>query len=89
MVRAAEAPQGAMCVVGTGIEVSTIDIFDALAVLTGYSRGPFMAPPRAGDIRRIALDAAKARAVWGWTPQVTLEEGLALTVEAFRAELAG
>jgi len=89
MVRASEAPHGEMCVVGTGIEVSTIDIFDALAGLTAYSRGPFMAPPRPGDIARIALDASKAREVWGWTPRVTLQEGLALTVDAFRENLEG
>jgi len=45
-----------------------------------------MGPPRPGDIARIALDASKANAVWGWTPQVTFQDGLARTVDAFRAE---
>ncbi len=89
MVRAAECATGEMCVVGTGVEVSTLDIFHALAALTGYSLAPVMGPPRPGDIRRIALDASKARAVWGWAPSVGFEEGLARTVEAFREELAG
>ncbi|MSQ31504.1 MAG: NAD-dependent epimerase/dehydratase family protein [Dehalococcoidia bacterium] len=87
-VRAAEAPAGEMCVVGTGIETSTRRIFELLAQCCGYERAAVMGPPRAGDIRRIALDAARARAVWGWTPQVTLEDGLARTVESFRQAVA-
>lgn len=86
MVAAAEAPTGEMCVVGTGIEVSTLDIYHALAALTGYERAPIMGPPRPGDIARIALDASKADAVWAWAPQVTFQDGLARTVDAFRAE---
>ena len=83
-VRAAEAPAGELCVIGTGVETSTRRIFDLLARLTGYEIAPVMAPPRAGDIARIALDARRAAEVWGWRPQVTLEDGLARTVEAFR-----
>ncbi len=86
-VRAMQAPEGAMCLVGTGVETSTLDILHELATLTGYQRDPVMAPPRAGDIRRIALDARGAREAWGWEPRTTLREGLAHTVEAFRREL--
>ncbi len=84
-VRAAEAPTGEMCVIGTGVETSTRRIFDLLAQNCAYERAPVMGPERAGDIRRIALDSAKAREVWGWTPQVSLEDGIARTVEVFRA----
>lgn len=83
-VRAAEAPAGEMCAVGTGIETSTRRVFDLLAALTGYGREPEMGPPRAGDIPRMALDARRAEAVWGWQPRVPLDEGLARTVESFR-----
>lgn len=88
-VRAMEAPESAMCLVGTGVETSTLDIFNELAALTGYGRDPVMAPPRAGDIRRIALDSRRAREVWGWSPRTTLREGLAHTVDAFRQEMHG
>lgn len=84
-VRASEAPTGEMCVVGTGVETSTREIFEVLAKHCGYEHEPVMGPPRPGDIPRMAMDTAKARAVWGWTPQVTLDEGIARTVEAFRA----
>jgi UDP-glucose 4-epimerase len=84
-VRASEAPAGEMCVVGTGVETSTRAIFEVVAKHCGYERAPVMGPPRPGDIPRMAMDTTKARTVWGWTPQVTLDEGIARTVEVFRA----
>jgi len=84
-VRAAAAPTGEMCVIGTGVETSTRQIFEVLAKHCGYERAPVMGPPRPGDIPRMAMDTARARAVWGWTPQVSLDEGIARTVEVFRA----
>ena len=83
-VRASEAPRGEMCVIGTGIESSTRRIFDLLARECAYELAPVMAPARAGDIARSALDSSRAREVWGWTPQVSLEDGLARTVDSFR-----
>ena len=67
-VRAAAAPTGEMCVIGTGVETSPRQIFEVLARHCGYERAPVMGPPRAGDIPRMALDSAQARAVWGWAP---------------------
>ena len=87
MVRAAMADAGEMCVIGTGIETSTMDLFRAMARETGYELEPVIGPHRPGDIPRSALDARKAQAVWGWTPQVELDEGLRRTVDAFREEL--
>ena len=84
-LRASEAPHGEMCVVGTGIETSTRRIFELLAQACGYERAPVIGSSRAGDIPRIVLDASRARAVWGWTPRVSLEDGLSSTVESFRA----
>ena len=84
-VRAADAPAGEMCAIGTGIETSTWRIFELLSQCCAYERAAVMGPPRAGDIPRMALDASRARAAWGWTPQVSLEDGLARTVESFRA----
>lgn len=87
-VAAAMAPQGAMCLIGTGVETSTRQIFDVLAAHCGYERPPVMGPRRPGDIERIALDTTRARELWGWAPRVALDEGLGRTVEAFREDLA-
>ncbi len=85
-ILAATAPVAAFCLVGTGRETSTREIFDHLARETGYERLPIAAPPRAGDIPRIALDASKARDLWQWQATVSLADGMARTVAAFRAE---
>ena len=88
-VLASEASVGEMCVIGTGVESSTRRIFDLLARECAYELAPVMGPPRAGDIARSALDSARAREVWGWNPQVSLEDGLARTVESFRTAAQG
>lgn len=77
-----------MCLIGTGVETSTLEIFELLARHCGYERPPVMGPRRPGDIERIALDTSRARALWGWAPGVTLEDGLGRTVAAFREALS-
>ena len=42
-------------------------------------------PPRTGDIRDSLADIGKARRLLGYEPKVRFEEGLALTVEWFKA----
>jgi UDP-glucose 4-epimerase len=42
-------------------------------------------PPRLGDLRRSCLDSGRARTVLGWAPHVALEDGVARTVDFFRA----
>ncbi len=86
-VRAAEASVPATAVVGTGVETSTRRIFDLLAERTEYTRAPEAAPDRPGDLRRSALDPKRAGEVWGWSPEVSLGEGLMRTVEWFREQL--
>jgi len=72
--------------IGTGIETPVNLLYEKLAQLTGFSAPPVYADPRPGDVYRIALDATRARTLLGWRPQVTLEEGLRRTVQAFRAQ---
>ncbi|MDA1097321.1 MAG: NAD-dependent epimerase/dehydratase family protein [Chloroflexi bacterium] len=70
--------------IGTGTGTSVITIFDHLAYATGFARRPIHAPRRPGEVRRIALDASKARAELGWTPAISLVEGIERTVRALR-----
>jgi UDP-glucose 4-epimerase len=75
----------ATCLIGTGTGTSTQTIFDTLAGLTGYEAPVRYGPERPGDIQRIWLDARHAREVWQWAPQVSLKDGMARTIEWFRA----
>jgi UDP-glucose 4-epimerase len=87
VIRASEGPPD-VCDISTGLEVSTGQIFELLASLTGYERPIVYAGERPGDIQRISLDPARAARVWDWRPHTSFEDGVAETVEWFRNEAA-
>jgi UDP-glucose 4-epimerase len=69
--------------IGTGREASVLDIVEILGGLAGRDDfAPRFAPPRAGEVQRISLDASLAERELGWAPQTTLEQGLAQTLAA-------
>jgi UDP-glucose 4-epimerase len=71
--------------IGTGVGTSVNAIYRTLARLTGSTAAPRYGPPRAGDVRHIALAADAAAAALGWRPAVSLDDGLAATVAWFAA----
>ena len=71
--------------IGTGRGTSVNTLWQALAAVAQPGVGPYHEPARAGDILRSVLDPARARAVLGWQPEVTLEDGLRRTWEWFVA----
>ena len=84
---ALEQGSGGTFHVSTGAPVTVNDLFRKLALLTDYRLEPRYGPSRKGDVYRIALDNARARADLGWVPRVSLEEGLSLTVDYFREQV--
>jgi UDP-glucose 4-epimerase len=74
--------------VSTGMPVTINDIFRKIALLTEYRLEPRFGPGRKGDVYRIALDNSRAQEQLGWRPQITLEEGLSLTVDYFREQVS-
>ena len=73
--------------IGTSRETSVNRLFALLRETTGASVQAEYGPPRPGDVRRSALDPARARAELGWTPEVYLAEGLRRTTEFFRSRV--
>jgi len=69
---------------GWGRPTSINEISIALAKATGYSRPVQHGPAKLGETLHIYLDASKAARELGWTPSLTLEEGLEKTVSYFR-----
>ena len=69
--------------IGTGREASVLDLVEILGRL-GASADfePEFAPPRAGEVQRISLDAGLAGRELGWAPKTSLEHGLRLTLDA-------
>jgi len=70
--------------IGTGVETSDQEMFDALAELIGYKGNPHYAPVRKGEILRICLEYSKARKELGWQPHTLLKQGLSKTIVCFK-----
>ncbi len=72
---------------GTGVETSVNLLYRMLADILDFDGEPEYAPPRQGELSRIALRADKAGELLGWKPRTSLSEGLARTVEWYRSNL--
>jgi UDP-glucose 4-epimerase len=82
---ALEHGKNAIYNIGTGVETKDQEIFDTLASVLGFKGKPIYAPLRKGEVYRIALDCTKAQKELGWSPQLSLKEGMARTAEYYRA----
>ena len=80
-VRAARRePPDTVYNVGSGEGVSILELVDALNDVLGTDLEPVHEERRPGDIRHSRADISRARADLGYTPDVSLREGLAETV---------
>ncbi len=70
--------------VGSGTEVSILELLEAIARILGVRPSYTPAPPRPGDVSRIVADIRRAREAIGWEPRVPLEAGLRRTIEWIR-----
>jgi len=86
IARAAEGSLPGPFNVGTGIGTSTNRIFEVVAQHCGHTEAATHGPDRPGDINRISLDPSKAKRELGWVPQVSLEDGLKMTVDWFKQQ---
>jgi UDP-glucose 4-epimerase len=71
--------------VGTGVETSVLELGRRMAAICDREFEPEMAPARVGEVQRISIDSRRAGEELGWTPDVELDQGLALTVDSFRS----
>ena len=72
---------------GNPSERTVLEFASELQKITGSKLPMTHLPARTDDPRRRCPDITRARTLLGWEPKVDLAEGLARTVEAFRAEL--
>jgi UDP-glucose 4-epimerase len=73
--------------IGTGRETSIGDLVGRLCERAGYRGEPEREPLPPGEVARSALDNSLAAERLGWRPAVALDDGLARTLESFRAHL--
>jgi nucleoside-diphosphate-sugar epimerase len=71
--------------VATGRRITLNETFKALQELTSYSGSPIHAAERGGDIKHSLADISAAEQHLGYTPKVSFEEGLRLTVDWYRS----
>ena len=70
--------------IGTGIETNVNELFHHVNHLTNANAKEAHGPAQPGEQLRSVLNNQKAKKILSWTPQVSLKEGLANTVEFFR-----
>jgi len=87
MVKAATAPAAVAQVynIGSGGSTSVVDLVRHLNQLLGTHLEPEFGPARTGDVRHSQADISRARRDLGYEPAMSFEEGLRLTLEAYRA----
>jgi UDP-glucose 4-epimerase len=69
--------------VGSGIETDVLELAARLAEIGGRTDfEPELAPRRAGEVQRIALDASRAERELGWRATTSVAEGLRLTLDS-------
>ena len=79
-LRVAESNAGGAFNIGTGNEVTVLDIVEVLRTHAQNGFEPEHAPERPGEVRHIALDCTRAQAELGWESRVDLSEGLERTL---------
>jgi UDP-glucose 4-epimerase len=73
--------------IACGVRTTLLDVIAALSEIVGRPIAPIHEPPRAGDIKHSLADIGAARSILGYTAGVSFLQGLAKTVEWYRAKL--
>jgi len=72
--------------IGTGVETSDQQVFDAVAEVLRYQDSPLYTSARHGEIQRICLDWGKAQRELNWSPRLSFREGVQATVPYYRSQ---
>lgn len=67
--------------VGTGVETSVNQLYDMISRSIGFREPAVYGPAKSGELLRNCISSEHLRP---WRPEVTLEDGLALTADWFR-----
>ncbi len=69
--------------IGTGVETSVLELGGMIADACDRPFEPKMAPPRPGEVQRIAIASSLAADELGWTARTALPDGLVQTAASF------
>lgn len=76
----AEKTSGNVVNVAAHIQISLNQLLNTLEIISGRKIHPRYEPPRPGDVRHSFADISRARQLLGYSPAVSFEEGLELTM---------
>lgn len=86
-VQAIRRGNGTVFNVGTAIETTVLELYEACARAMGYRGDYRIEPPRLGELERIALDFSRAKKRLDWTPRTSLDAGIGQTANWVRSGL--
>jgi UDP-glucose 4-epimerase len=72
--------------IGTGVETSVLELGGMIADACDRPFEPEMAPPRPGEVQRIAIASSLAADELGWTARTALPDGLVQTAASFKGD---
>ncbi len=87
---AAQSPQapGGVFNIGSGRSTTLLELLEVLEEVLGRKLQPQFASPRPGDVLHSQADISLAQKCLGYTPRVSLRQGLEQTVEFFARQRA-
>ncbi len=62
--------------IGSGKEISILDIYDIIQKVFGTNLSIDIIGPREGDVKRSVLDISLVQELYNWSPKVEFEEGI-------------
>jgi UDP-glucose 4-epimerase len=87
ILAAAESEVSGPINVGTGRETDVLELVSRLRELGGGDGfEPELAPPRTGEVQRIAIDPGRAERELGWRAKTDLAEGLRSTLDSLSVD---
>ena len=86
-VLALNSPVSGVYNLGRGIQVSDLEVFEAVRAAVGSDMQPTYAPVRPGEVEHIAIDSSKAKRDLGWTGKVDFMDGVAKAVDFYREQV--
>ena len=80
----ADVPPGSVFNVGGGSDCTVLELIEMVEAATQCRLAIDRRAPEPGDARRTGADVSRARNLLGWTPSMSLADGIAAQVAAFR-----
>ena len=81
---ALDGPESVVVNIGTGQETTVVEIYQGVVAAVGWGGAEEHGPAKAGEQSRSVISPVHAWELWGWRPQVPLDEGLRRTIRYFR-----